>query len=188
MRIWKGAKLFAVVADGLNRAALHCLLAKSFLFGRLRLLIDIAVAAIVISREIRGRCLTAKVTVDALIIHEVSAGDILRIFVCQICHRYFLLRCRKLRSRLRIAIVFSAICRQAKRFRRSIEIRGMERGRTFAQIAITPLLRRKTLDFSMDPICRGGGEAWSFCLSSARSTMQSVGRRAVFFGAQSFPG
>lgn len=82
MRIWKGAKLFAVVSDGFDRAAFHCLLAESLLFGRLRLLIDIAVTAIVISREIRGRCLAAKVAVDALIVHEVFAGDILRIFIC----------------------------------------------------------------------------------------------------------
>jgi hypothetical protein len=82
MRICKGTGLFAVVADGFDRAAFHCFLAESFLFGGLRLLIDIAVAAIVIAREIRGRCLAAKVAVDALIIHEVSSGDILRIFVC----------------------------------------------------------------------------------------------------------
>jgi hypothetical protein len=100
------AKLFAVVSDCLYWAAFHCLFAKSFFFRSLGLLIDETVAAIVVAREIRWRCLTAKVAVDALIVHEESANDILRIFVCYVCHRYFLLRCRKLRSHLRNAIVF----------------------------------------------------------------------------------
>jgi hypothetical protein len=65
------------------------------------------VTTIVVARKVGGRRFTTKIAVDALIIHKLSAGDILRIFVCQICHRYFLLRCRKLRSRVRIAIVFS---------------------------------------------------------------------------------
>jgi hypothetical protein len=75
-------RLLAVVSDGFNRAALFRLLAESFLFGSLRLLVDVTVAAIIVTLEIRGRSLTAKVAVDALIIHEVFADDILRIFVC----------------------------------------------------------------------------------------------------------
>ena len=88
MRIWKGAKLFAVVSDGFDRAAFHCLLAKSLLFGRLRLLIDIAVAAIVISREIRGRCLAAKVAVDALLVDVEFPTRILGPFVSLVRHSW----------------------------------------------------------------------------------------------------
>jgi hypothetical protein len=106
-------KLFAVVSDGFYGAAFLCLYAKGFFLGSLGLLIDETVAAIVVAREIRWRRLTTKIAVDTLIVHEVSANDILRIFVCDVCHRYLLLRCRKLRSRLRIAIVFSAICQLA---------------------------------------------------------------------------
>jgi hypothetical protein len=40
------------------------------------------VATVIIALEIRRRSLTAKVAVDALIVYEVSAGDILRIFIC----------------------------------------------------------------------------------------------------------
>jgi hypothetical protein len=80
--IREGTRLFAVVANGFDWATLFRLFAESLLFRRLRLLVDVAVAAVIVAREIRGRSLAAKVAVDALIVHEVFAGDILRILVC----------------------------------------------------------------------------------------------------------
>jgi hypothetical protein len=40
------------------------------------------VAAVIIALEICRRGFTAKIAIDALIIHEVFAGDIFRVFVC----------------------------------------------------------------------------------------------------------
>ncbi len=48
------ARLFAVVADCFDRTALFRLLAESLLVGRLRLLVDVAVAAVIVALEIRG--------------------------------------------------------------------------------------------------------------------------------------
>jgi hypothetical protein len=78
--------ILAVVANGFHGAAGLGFLAKANLIVAFRLLEDVAVAAVVITGEIRGRGLAAEVTIDALVIHEEFAGDVLRELVCSVCH------------------------------------------------------------------------------------------------------
>lgn len=76
----------SVVSDGLDRAAVHCFLAESLLLGSLGLLVNIAVAAVVIAFEICRRGLAAQIAVYALIIHEKFSLNVVAVFVCYVCH------------------------------------------------------------------------------------------------------
>jgi hypothetical protein len=80
------ARLFAVVADGFDRASGHGFFAETDFFFVLRLLENVAVTSIVIAGEI-GRCgLAAEITVNALVVHVERASGVLGILVCEVCH------------------------------------------------------------------------------------------------------
>ena len=81
-----GRKLGGVVADCLDRASFHGLLAESFLLGRLGLLVDIGVASIFIAGEVSRSSLAAEIAVDALVVAIIGTSDILGIFVGYISH------------------------------------------------------------------------------------------------------
>jgi hypothetical protein len=76
----------AIAADSFNRTPLHGLFTKRFLVGALRLLVDIGVTAIIITREICGRGFAAKIAIDALIIHVKLPSHVLRILICNVSH------------------------------------------------------------------------------------------------------
>jgi hypothetical protein len=80
--------LGAVVTDRFYWAAFHRFLAKAFFFGRLRLFVDERMTAIVIPFEIGGRGLTAKIAVDALLIHIEFAGGIFGILIGDVSHKF----------------------------------------------------------------------------------------------------
>jgi hypothetical protein len=77
-----------VVADRFDRTAFHGFFAESLFFWRLRLFIDVRMAAVIISFEIGGRGFAAQIAVDALIIYVEFAGDIFGVFVCGIGHGF----------------------------------------------------------------------------------------------------
>ena len=76
----------AVVADRFDGATFHRFLAKRFLFGRLGLLVNVGVTAVVISLEIGGRSLAAQIAVDALLIDVERAGCVLGVLVGGVGH------------------------------------------------------------------------------------------------------
>jgi hypothetical protein len=59
--------LRSVVPDRFDRAAFHRLFAKAFFFRRLRLFIDVGMAAVVVPFEIGGGGFAAQIAIDALI-------------------------------------------------------------------------------------------------------------------------
>jgi hypothetical protein len=75
-----------VVSDRFDRAAFHRFFAKAFFFGRLRLLVNVRVAAVIIPFEIRGRGFAAQIAVDALIIDVKFARYVLGVFVRGVGH------------------------------------------------------------------------------------------------------
>lgn len=78
--------LFAVVADCLDRAAVHGFLAQLGFFVVLRLFVDVGMPTVVVSREVGGGRLPAKVAVDALIVDVKLSSDVFRILVRYISH------------------------------------------------------------------------------------------------------
>ena len=90
-----GGFLEAVAADGFDRAAAHCLLAEGFLFWGGGLLVDEAVAAIVVASEVCGSRFAAQVAINALVVHIEGAGDVLRVFVSEVSHREVFLEARE---------------------------------------------------------------------------------------------
>jgi hypothetical protein len=76
----------SVTAYGFNWAAFHRLFAEPFLVWRLRLLVNVGVAAVVISLEICRGGFAAQITIDALIIDIEFARDVLGIFVRGVGH------------------------------------------------------------------------------------------------------
>jgi len=117
----QGNRLFSVAADCLNRATFHCFLAKRLFLRGFRLLVNVGVPAIVVASEVGGRGLAAEVAIDALVIDEEFAGNVLRIFVCDVSHIWsaFIdkpdkrvasqIRRKKVRRRPRNARVFHGI-------------------------------------------------------------------------------
>jgi hypothetical protein len=75
-----------VVADRFDRAAFHRFFAETFFVGRLRLLVDVRVAAVIVPFEIRGSGLAAQIAVDALIIDVEFARYVLGVFVRCVGH------------------------------------------------------------------------------------------------------
>jgi hypothetical protein len=82
----KGRLLLAVATDGLDWAAAESFFAKRALFVRFRLLVEEGVAAVVVALKVGWRGLTAKVAVDALIVHIVGTVYVLGVFVGCVCH------------------------------------------------------------------------------------------------------
>lgn len=76
----------AVVADGLDRAALHGFLTLGLFFGRLGLLVNETVAPVVVAFEVGRSGFPAKIAVDALVINVELPIDVLWIFVCDVSH------------------------------------------------------------------------------------------------------
>jgi hypothetical protein len=75
-----------VVADRFDWATFHRFFAETFFIRRLRLFIDVRVAAIIIPFEIRGRGLAAQIAVDALIIDIEFARYAFGVFVRCVRH------------------------------------------------------------------------------------------------------
>src|SRR5262249_53995134 len=75
-----------IVADRFDRAAFHCFFAKTFFVRRLRLLVHVGVAAIIVSFEIGGSRFAAQIAVDALIIDVEFARYVLGVFVRCVGH------------------------------------------------------------------------------------------------------
>lgn len=81
--------LLAVVADGLNRAALHRLRAEGdFLVGGGLLADEGNTLVIVTGKEVLSR-LAAKVAVDAVAVHVELAGHVLLILLVNISHSVY---------------------------------------------------------------------------------------------------
>jgi len=97
------AFLSTVVADRFDRATFHRLFAKTFFLGRLRLLVNVGVAAVVVALEIRGRSFPAQIAVDALFIDIEFAGGIFRIFVGNVGHNFLRRGSGKLGGNARVA-------------------------------------------------------------------------------------
>jgi len=82
----------AVATDRLDRATFHRLFAESFFLGRFGLLVYVGMPAIIVATEVRGRCLTAKIAIDALVIDVELSFNILGIFICGIGHFLLLVK------------------------------------------------------------------------------------------------
>jgi hypothetical protein len=80
--------LSAVATDRFDRATFHRLFTKAFFFRRLRLLVNIGMAAVVVALEICGRRFPAQIAVDALFIDIEFAGSIFGIFVGGVGHNF----------------------------------------------------------------------------------------------------
>ena len=70
-----------VAADRFDRAAFHRFFAETFFVRRLRLLVNIGMAAIIVSFEIGGSRFAAQIAVYALIIDVEFARYVLGVFV-----------------------------------------------------------------------------------------------------------
>ena len=77
----------AVVANGLDRAAFHGLFAGGFFFGCGRLLHHVRISAVIPSGVILRSGFAAQVAVDALVVHEVFAWDVLGLPVSNVSHK-----------------------------------------------------------------------------------------------------
>ena len=71
MKVEPAEALRSVVPDGLDGAAFLGFLAPGFFLGRLRLLIDERIAAVLVALEIVRCGFAAQVTVDTLVIDEI---------------------------------------------------------------------------------------------------------------------
>ena len=79
--------LSAVVTDGFDGATFHRFLAKGLFFGRLGLLVNEGVSAVVVAFIIRGCRLPTEIAVDALIVDVKFSVDVFWIFICRVGHR-----------------------------------------------------------------------------------------------------
>ena len=77
-----------VVSDRFDRTAFHRFFAKSFFFWRLGLLINVGMAAVVVSFEIGRRGFTAQIAIDALIIDIEFARYVFGVFVRGVGHGF----------------------------------------------------------------------------------------------------
>ena len=81
--------LRAVATNRFDWAAFHCFLAERFFFRRLRLFIDVGMAAVVVPFEIGRRGFTAQIAIDTLIIDIEFARYVFGVFVRDIGHGFF---------------------------------------------------------------------------------------------------
>src|SRR5258708_14641078 len=72
--------LSALVADGLDRAALFGFLAPRFLFRRFRLLVTGGIAAVFIALALVRRGFSPQIAIDTLVIYVVFSGEIFSVF------------------------------------------------------------------------------------------------------------
>jgi len=75
-----------VVSDRFDRATFHCFFAETFFVGRLRLLVNVRVAAVIVSFEIRGGGFATQIAVDTLIIDVEFARYVFGVFVRGVSH------------------------------------------------------------------------------------------------------
>jgi hypothetical protein len=75
-----------ITADGLDRAALESFFALGALIVIFRLLVEEGVTSVIITLKVSRRSLAAKVTINALIVHVISTGDVLGVFVSGVGH------------------------------------------------------------------------------------------------------
>jgi hypothetical protein len=75
-----------VIADRFNRTAFHRFFAKRFFVGRLRLLVNVGVPAVIVPFKIGGGGLAAQIAVDALIIDVEFAWYVFGVFVRCVGH------------------------------------------------------------------------------------------------------
>jgi hypothetical protein len=78
--------LGAVAANCLDRATFHRLFAQRFFLGRFGLFINVGMAAVIITTEVRRSGFTAEVTVNALVIDIELSVDIFGVFICGVSH------------------------------------------------------------------------------------------------------
>ena len=78
--------LRAVAADRFNWTSFHRFFAEPFFFRGFRLLVNVGMAAVVVTFEIGGRGLTAQIAVDTLIIDVEFARYVFGVFVRDIGH------------------------------------------------------------------------------------------------------
>jgi len=76
----------SIIAYGFDRAALHRFFAEPLLVWRLRLLVNVGVAAVVIPLEVCRGGFAAQIAIDALIIDVEFARYVLGVLVRGICH------------------------------------------------------------------------------------------------------
>ena len=81
-------KLAAVAADRFDRATFHSLFAETLFLGRLGLLVNERVPAVIVAFEIRGRGFAAEIAVDALFIDVEFSGGVLGIFIGGVGHSF----------------------------------------------------------------------------------------------------
>src|SRR5213596_64894 len=79
-RDWENCGLRAVVTNSLDRAAFLGLLALFLLV--LVLLVDVRITPVVAPSEIVGGGFAAEVAVDALVVDEILAGNVVGVSVC----------------------------------------------------------------------------------------------------------
>ncbi len=79
--------LVSVATDGLDRATFHRLFAKCGFGIAFRLLVEVAVATVVVALEVSGGGFATEVAVNALVVHVECARDVFRIFVRLISHK-----------------------------------------------------------------------------------------------------
>src|SRR5438477_7019961 len=80
--------LGAVVANSFDGTTFHCFFAERFLFRGFGLLINVGVAAVIVTFKIGGRSLAAQIAVDTLLINIVFARNVLGIFVRNVRHSF----------------------------------------------------------------------------------------------------
>ena len=78
--------LISIIADGFHGAAFLGLFALRLLLGRTGLLIDERITSVIVAFEIVRSGFAAQVAVDALVIDVEFAGNVFRIFVCDVGH------------------------------------------------------------------------------------------------------
>jgi hypothetical protein len=79
-------RLTAIAADSFHGAPFHRFFAKGFLVPAFRLFVDVRVTTVVVAGKIGRGCLSAKIAIDALIIHVKLPAHILRILICNVSH------------------------------------------------------------------------------------------------------
>ena len=87
--IWSFPSLHSVITNRLYRAAFFGFFAASFLLGRFGLFVNKRIAAIVVPFEVIGGSFAAEITVNALVVHVIFAGNALGVFICYIGHKNF---------------------------------------------------------------------------------------------------
>jgi hypothetical protein len=79
-------RLFAIIADGFDRASFFGFLAQRLFFGGGWLFIHVRIAAVFIAREIRGSRFPAQIAINALVIDVILPAGVFWVTVRDISH------------------------------------------------------------------------------------------------------